>query len=148
MEWQEITSQADANALLEAFGHFHDACLREAHILTGHWVSQDLAMSCPGGLDNSIRFLIQRQCRDPAAIELHFEQVIRFQLVAAAENHDAVILGATILLADDSIYWAPDSDWSPQSANAGNATWIQARKLRWRSVDWLGNTPRYGSNHS
>jgi hypothetical protein len=81
MEWEEIKTQADANALMEVFGNFHDSCIREAHLWTDHWVSPKLSMSCCGHLDNKIRFLIQRQYKNPSAIELFFEHVTRFNLV-------------------------------------------------------------------
>jgi len=144
MEWQEIKTQADADALLSVFGNFHDSCIREAHLWTGYSVSRELYMSCPCNLDNNIRFLIQRQFKNPSAIELLFEEVTRFQLVPTPENFDSIILGATILVQDGSIFWSLEGGWTPDKAHRDEVTWVSARKLRWREVDWLGKELRYG----
>jgi hypothetical protein len=146
MEWKKINTQADANAFMDIFGGFHDGCIREAHLWTDHWVSNDLSMSCPGDLDNRIRFLIQRQFKNPSAIELLFEEVTRFNLVPTPENYDSIIYEATLLIRNDNIYWSTDRGWSPDAANRDARTWISAKKLRWREVDWLGEDLRYGPN--
>jgi len=144
MNWNWIKTQADADALMERFGDFHDGCVREAHFWTDHWVSHDLAMSCPGNLDNRIRFLVQRQFRNPAAIELLFEEVTRFHLVSAPENYEAIIFSATLAVRDGTVFWSPDGDWSPDSPRRDDCTWISANHLRWREVDWLGEELHYG----
>jgi hypothetical protein len=144
MEWEEIKTQANADVFMEVFGNFHDSCIREAHLWTDHWVSRDLSMSCSGHLDNKIRFLIQRQSTDLSAIELIFEYVTRFNLVPSPENYDSIIFDATLLVQDGNIFWSPESDWSPEKQNRDEFTWVSARKLRWRKVDWLGEELRYG----
>lgn len=144
MGWSEIRTQADADALMKTFGGFHDGCIHEAHLWTGHWVGSDLSMACPANLDNCIRFLVQRQFRDPAAIELLFEEVTRFHLVPTPENYCTIIFGATLLVRDGSIYWSPEPNWAVEASDRDESTWISARKLRWRPVDWLGETLRYG----
>lgn len=144
MNWNEIKTQTDADDLMELFGGFHDGCLREAHLWTGHYVAPDLSMSCPDNLDDRIRFLIQRQYRNPAAIELLFEQVTRFNLVPTPENYDTIIFGATLLVRDDAIFWSPDSRWTPDCSERDSYTWMSAKKLSWREVDWLGEELHYG----
>jgi hypothetical protein len=143
MEWQEIRTQNDADALMEAFGDFHDSCTREAHLWTGHWVNPDLSMSF-GHLDTRIRFLIQRQFNSPSAIELLFEGVTRFNLVPAPEDCDSIILSATLLVRDRIIYWSPESGWSADKPNRDEFTWVAARRLLWREVNWMGRDLRYG----
>ena len=144
MDWNEIKTQSDADALMKAFGGFHDGCIREAHFWTDHWVSKDLSMECPGNLDNRIRFLVQRQFRNPVAIELLFEKVTRFNLVPTPDNYDTIIYGATLLVRDDNIYWSPKGGWSPDSSQRDEETWISAKSLRWREVEWLGEELHYG----
>jgi len=100
MNWKEIKTQADADALMELFGGFHDGCVREAHFWTDHWVSKDFSMSCPGTLDNRIRFLVQQQFNNPVAIELLFEEVTRYNLVPTPDNYDTIIFEATLLVQD------------------------------------------------
>jgi len=144
MNWKEIKTQTDADVLMELFGGFHDGCVREAHLWTDHYVAQDLSMSCPGNLDNRIRFLVQRQFKNPAAIELLFEEVTRFNLVPTPDNYDTVIYEATLLVRNGKIFWSPEPNWSPDSTNRDDETWISANRLRWREVDWLGKDLHYG----
>jgi hypothetical protein len=144
MSWKEIKSQSDADHLMDLFGGFHDACLREAHLWTDHWVGPTLSMSCPGHLDNRLRLLVQRQFKDPSAIELLFEELTRFNLVPSPENYDAVIFEATLLVKDENIYWSCRDNWKPDSPTRDSGTWVSARRLCWRPVDWLGRELRYG----
>ena len=148
MTWKEITTQADADALMELFGGFHDACLREAHLWTDHWVSTDLSMSCPGKLDNRIRFLIQRQFKAPSAIELLFEEVTRFNLVPSPENYDSIIFAASLLVHNGVIFWSPEGNWKPDGPRRDESTWVSAKQLRWREVPWLGQKLHYGANEN
>ena len=144
IKWNDITPPADADALQVIFGDFHDSCMREAHLWTDYWVSPELSMSCAAHLDNKIRFLIQRQFRNPSAVELLFEQVTRFNLVPAPENYDSIILAATLLVRDGAIFWANNGEWTPETSNRDEFTWVCAKNLRWREVEWLGKELRYG----
>jgi hypothetical protein len=144
-EWTEVQTQEDGDTLLNVFGGFHDSCIREAHLATGHWVSANLAMTCSGGADSRIQLLVQRQFQNPSAILLHFEEVTRFNLVAAQEHCDSIILEATLLVRDGTIFWSVEGNCSPDSANRDAVTWVSARRLRWRAVDWLGDELRFGS---
>jgi hypothetical protein len=144
MEWIEIRTQSDADTLMEAFGSFHDSCIREARLWTDHWVSPDLSMSCSVQLDHRIQFLIQRQFKDLAAIELFFDHVTRFNLVPSPENYDSVIFAATLLVQNGNIFWSPEDDWRPEKPDKDIVTWVSAKKLQWREVDWLGRELRYG----
>ena len=144
MEWKEIRTKGDAEALMEVFGDFHDSCIREAHLFTDHWVSPDLSMSCSSNLDTKIRFLIQRQFKNPSAIELFFDEVTCFHLVPTPENYDSIIFSAALLVQDGGIFWSPEGDWRPDTPGRDEFTWVAARKLRCE-VDWLGDEMRYGS---
>ena len=148
MSWNIIKDQDDVDSLMALFGGFHDGCLREAHLWTGHWVSKDLAMSCPGSLDNCIRILVQRQFKEPSAIELLFEEVTRFNLVPAPENYESIIFGATLLVQDSTAYWSPTEGWWPDSPSRDEATWVSAKRLRWRRVEWLGEELHYGPDEN
>ena len=142
IEWTKVETQADADALMKVFGGFHDACIREAHLATGYWVAEDLHMRCAAELDNNIQFLVQRQFTNPAAVLLLFEEVTRFNLVPATENMDSIILDATVLVRDGTIYWSVEGGWAPDGENCDAVTWISAKRLRWRAVDWLGEELR------
>ncbi len=129
---------------MERFGSFHDGCVREAHLWTDHYVGPNLSMACSDKLDNRIRFLVQRQFINPAAIELLFEQVTRFNLVPTPNNYDTIIFEAALLVREDTIFWSPDSRWTPDLPTRDDCTWVSAKQLRWREVDWLGEKLHYG----
>jgi hypothetical protein len=142
--WNPINSQADIDCLLTLFGGFHDGCLREAHIWTEHYVDPTFSMHCTGDLDTRVRMLIQRQEKEPSAIELFFEQVITFHLHPSAENYDSIIFDAEILRDGDVFYWADANGWLPKSATRDNCTWIAAKKLSWRDTsNWMGAELRF-----
>lgn len=144
MDWKNISTQDDADRLMKIFGEFHDACVREAHLWTDHWVDRDLRMACGYNLDNRIRFLIQRQFQNPSAIELLFDEVTRLNLVPSPENYDSIIFDATILVQEGTIYWSLEGGWRPDRLDRDDATWVSAKKLCWREVDWLGEELHYG----
>jgi hypothetical protein len=145
MQWQQIASQADADYLMELFGGFHDGCIAEVHLWTGYYVSEDLRMAVPVGLDTSIRLLVHRQWTDPAAIELLFEQVTHFNFAPAPVNYESIIHTATLLFRGDELFWADAGGWDPNATNSDNVTRVSAKRLRWRDAsEWLGDELRYG----
>lgn len=143
VRWEVVRTQLDIEALMDRFGGFHDSCLREAHLWTGHYVDPDLMMACPGSLDTSIRMLFQRQYRNPSAIEMLFEEVTGLHLAPAPENQDNIIFDAALeLQPDGTVYW---SEWVGGPKCSSEQTWITARKLSWRDAsEWMGRELRYG----
>ncbi len=145
MIWVEVTNQADLDMLMDTFGAFHDACIKEFHLWTESYVGNDLSMSCPSHLDNHVRLLIQRQFRDPSAIELLFDQVRHINVAPSPDNYDSIIFDATLLLQDSVFYWANVGRWLPDQEDSMNTTWIAANKLKWRDAsEWMGEELRYG----
>ncbi len=143
MVWNTIATQAEAESLLERFGGFHDGCLREAHVWTGHWVAEDLSMAVDP--TTWVRLLVQRQYRPLAAIELLFGGVTRFNLVAAPETYENIIYEASLFVRDGLVYWADSATWQPDGPDRDQCTWIAARAARWRDASaWLGERLRYG----
>ena len=140
--WTKLQSQADADRLLDVFGGFHDACLKEAHVATGHYVAENLAM---GFGETTVRLLIQRQFEAPSAIEMLFEGVVRFNLVAARKGYVCIISSATLLVGEGGCHWADRGGWTPGSPDAGEVTWVEARSALWRHASgWMGPQLRYG----
>lgn len=144
MSWHPICDQADIQDLMSKFGGFHDGCVREAHMWTQSWVNDDLAMAVAANLDTRFRLWIQRQFRDPSAIELLFEEVVTIHWVPTADNYDSIIFGASLVIEDNLIYWSPDYQWTPNQPERDKFTWIAAKKLSWREVGWLGEELHYG----
>ena len=141
-EWQTVETDADVEQLLSRFGGFHDGCLREVHIWTGTWVSEDRAMHFPPNLDTHVRVLFQRQWLDPSAVELLFDAVTGFFLSPANLND---IYDAALFISEGTIYWADWCEWRPDCLDRDGCTWIAARKLYWRDASkWMGEQLRYG----
>jgi hypothetical protein len=143
--WIPLLSQADLDQLMLSCGGFHDGCFREAHVWTESFVDADMRMSVASDLDTRVRLLIQRQWKDPSAIELLFEHVTTFHLQPSPEKYDSIIFGAAMLCRDGVFYWAEDADWSPESSKRDDVTWVAAKKLSWRDVsEWMGPDLHYG----
>lgn len=146
MTWIEIKSEEEATNLLKKFGYFHDACIKEAHLWTQHRVNENLSMSCSGELDTSIKFVVQRQFRNPSCIELLFEKVTRINIVPSPENYDQIIYEALIGVEDGEFFWSVDSRKNPKNLDSNQDTWIKSKILKWRVADeMLGSELSYGS---
>ncbi|MCE9595679.1 MAG: hypothetical protein K8S98_15935 [Planctomycetes bacterium] len=145
MEWNELKTLDDANELLRRFGHFHDACIRELHVWTGHYVAEELGMGFALESDTTVRMLVQRQARPLSAIELLFMGVTRLNLVPPKDDHVQIIFEATLRRLEDEWLWIPDSDLKQSVVADDTCTWVSARRMLWRDAsDWMGETLRYG----
>ena len=102
LNWIELKEESDIKDLLEIFGYFHDACLKELYMWTGTYVNEDLSMAVPGELDTNVKILFQRQYSNPSAIELFFECVTVIHIVPTPENYDSIIREAIIIKNDDN----------------------------------------------
>jgi hypothetical protein len=141
-DWQSLGSPAQIKALLGLFGDFHDACVREIHVATGHYVKQDLAMTCDWR--TTVHVLIQRQFAGPSAVELRFEEVVGLRVCPPGPNHDSVLFDAALFLRDGIVYWADRDGWTPEVSDRDDSTWVSARKAYWRDAsEWLGPQLRY-----
>jgi hypothetical protein len=141
MEWRRVVSEADVEELLSAFGGFHDSCLREVHLWTEQYVSEDLSMTCPSHLDSHVRMLFQRQARPCCGLELMFHEVLGFRVAPSPENYDSTIFDATLTLTDGVFYWSDGFGATPDE----DTTWVAAKELWWRDAsEWMGPALRYG----
>src|SRR5471030_561709 len=96
--WQDLRTQTEIEKLMSLFGHFHDACVREIHVVTGHYVDQELSMHVDWR--TTVHMLIQRQFVDPSAIELRFEEVVGLRICPPSPDFEAIIFGAAFFLRD------------------------------------------------
>jgi hypothetical protein len=146
MTWMRVQTQSDADELLRQFGDFHDGVLREAHLWTEHWVSNDLAMAIGLGLDTRLRMVVQRQWRPISAIELLFEEITRLNVVPSPENYEASIQAATLYVDGPTIFWADLANWRPGESDSDEVTWVSAGRLHWRDAsEWMGESLHYGA---
>jgi hypothetical protein len=140
--WQDLAMPAQIERLMSLFGNFHDACLREMHVVTGHYVNPNLSMHVDWR--TTVHMLVQRQYAELSAIELRFEEVVALHVCPPPPDSSANILSAALFLRDGVLYWADNSDWTPESPELGDVTWVAARKASWRDAgEWLGPNFRY-----
>lgn len=141
-KWLSLAEPAELDDLMHRFGNFHDSCLREIHVATGHYVDEDLLMTVDWR--TNVRMLVQRQFRNPSVIELKFDGVIAMHLSPPPPNCDSIIFDAAFFVRDGIYYWAESSLWKPDGTRDGKTTWIAARHAYWRDAsDWLGPRLRY-----
>jgi len=147
MTWQEIKTAEQASAFLKLFGHFHDGCIREAHLFTGHHVRSDLSMVVSGELDTSMKFLVQRQFKKPSCVELLFEQITRINIVPTDQNYDSIIYNSSISVEGGDITWIIEKVSTADRLEANVDTWVRAKKLSWREANQnIGSDLIYGCN--
>ena len=89
---------AQIERLMSLFGNFHDACLREMHVVTGHYVNPNLSMHVDWR--TTVHMLVQRQTAELSAIELRFEEVVGLQIYPPPPNCESIIFDAAFLFRD------------------------------------------------
>jgi hypothetical protein len=147
VNWQSVSSDEDLASLLHEFGGFHDACLREIHVATDHYVTDALKMNVVGNLDTSAALIFQRQFRNPSAIEMRFTELTRLVLAPTAKGQDSIILSADLKRTDQD-HFMLHVDMRKPSPVAGvrSELLVVGQGLAWREVDWLGPSLRYGNS--
>lgn len=145
--WIELNTDSRVAKLMQVFGNFHDTCVREIHVATGHYVDSKLSMDVDWR--TTIHMLIQRQSRNPSAIELRLEEVIGLNVCPPEPDCESSIKAAACLLRGGIFYWADNGFWTPESHQAADSTWVAARHAWWRDAsDWMGPELRYGYSGS
>jgi hypothetical protein len=134
--WNQLREQSDIDNLIDVFGRFHDSCLKEVVIRNREYVHPNLAM----GFDNEpvVRFVFQRQFKNPSVIEMQFENVVDMNWLQDelySDTGSSVIYEAGIQLANELIYWVEDIDWQLTSDDKNDYRWIAAKKAKWRIVE-------------
>jgi hypothetical protein len=132
--WNVIETQEDINKLQETFGWFHDSCIKEIKYLSGAFVNQDMSMQAVN-TQRVLRMIIQRQYSEPTAIEMLFSGLRHMQLHPEDENYTCEIVGATLIMNEDLIFWGDSEELSAEDFNGFNGTWVCAQKLMWRIAD-------------
>ncbi|MCU1233917.1 MAG: hypothetical protein JWP63_1884 [Candidatus Solibacter sp.] len=126
MTWHAIETAEDVAYLMRVFRNFHDGCVREMHVATGHYVRTDLSMR----LDwrTTVHMLVQRQFAAPSAIEMRFEEVVELRITPPAPDDAAVIFRAEMRVKGGVVRWEDDN----------KATRVAARKVYWRDAsEWM-----------
>lgn len=147
MSWNEIKTREDIDAFMDKMGGFHDGCLKELRFESGAYVGENLAMM-PINTKRNVYVILQRQYKDPSAIEMLFADVEWLNLRPAGERYTCEIFGAHMCIEDDLIVWFDCADFkdSYRELYDKDVTWIKAHKVFWRAADeYLGEPPVYGA---
>lgn len=134
IEWNIIKTQEDVDLLNDIFGNFHDCCLKEICFTTGGFVAENYAMNV---LSSPVaRFLLQRQIKSPAVIELEFNKVIQINIKPVDTNQGVDIICTHLYLKDEIFFWS-ERDYEYNEKNKDKNTWIAASAVKWRQRDDL-----------
>ena len=140
MSWRTIKDQADINYLMEAFGYFHDSCLKEMKYTSGTYVDEELRMQ-PTNNSRTLHVIFQHQYNDPTAIELEFSELIELKLYPVNPYYTAEIIDATLMLNDSSVCWYDCGTLPEGELDQYKGTLIRAGMVRWRTADeYIGET--------
>ena len=118
-EWTYIRTQEDANEFMRLFAGFHDSTMDKLTYEEDYGKKQLTAI-----FDNSCWYGVAELC---------FEGLIRMNLHGFGENHTREIYEGTLLIQDESVYWA-DGFLQEEDMNY-RGTWIKALNLKWRKID-------------
>ena len=80
---------------MDRFDGFHDACLREASLVTDTFIDVDGGFHDDGRLDTSMVLVFQSQSAPDRAIEVRCTGVTHFRLQPTPENCDSILAGAS-----------------------------------------------------
>jgi len=117
-EWNYILTQADADDFMKKFVGFHDSTLEKINYSESDSIAVVNAI-----FDNSGWFGI---------VELCFEGVQLLKIVPAAENYSREILEASLIIDNESVFWADSYMEKPDSLHEGSI--IKALNLKWRKT--------------
>jgi len=117
-EWNYIRTQEDANEFMRLFVGFHDSTMDKLVYEEDYGKKQLNAI-----FDNSGWY---------GVVELCFEGLIRMNLNGFGENHTREIYDATLIVKDESVYWA--DGYFKEERTDYNGTWVKALNLKWKKV--------------
>ena len=143
--WEELSTADDIQNLLDAYGGFHDSCLKEVHYCSGMSVSSDLSMEFSGNA--YARLIFQRQNENSAVIEMEFSKLKRINIPDGMDFF--LILGVSIRNIGDVFYFVGYDDWDPDTDDIAECLWVSSEKIRWRirENDCLGDREIYAENN-
>lgn len=117
-EWNYIFTQADADDFMKKFVGFHDSTLEKIV----YYESNSCAMA-NAIFDNSGWY---------GVVELCFEGVQTLKIVPAMENYPRELFEASLIVENESIFWADSYMEKPNDLYTGSM--IRALSLKWRKI--------------
>lgn len=141
--WNNIVSSYDIEKLMNTMCFFHDSCIKEMKYLSGAYVENDLSMY-PINDQRVLRVIVQRQYKDPSAIEMEFIGLKSLKLAPTDEDYTCEILDATMIISNDSVYWCDCGGLLEKDCADYEGTVICASRVRWRAMDiYIGKNEVY-----
>lgn len=117
-EWNYILTQADADDFMKKFVGFHDSTLEKIAYSKSNSTAMVNAV-----FDNSGWF---------GVVELCFEGVQMLKIVPATENYCREIFEASLIIDNESVFWADSYMEKPNISYEGSI--ITALNLKWRKI--------------
>lgn len=117
-QWNYILTQGDADDFMRQFAGFHDSLLQELR----YTESQDGSAVC-AVFDNRSWFGVAELC---------FEGVQLLKICPASQNYSREIFEASLIVENESIFWADAYMQTPDPAYEGSI--IHALNLKWRKL--------------
>lgn len=144
-KWHEINAQSDIDFLMDAYGRFHDACIKKLRYVSGLDIDEDLSMHFGGPADSRLTVMFKRQ-RKPVTLELLFEGLRAMHIMGWQRYYVNAIYGCTLALRNDLvkglddnlIIWSDDNSFDPEKPpdrkilEEPMTAYIIADKLKWR----------------
>ncbi len=91
MAWILLDTNEAFQDLMDRFGWFHDACLRDASLVTETHIDADGSLHDDGRLDTSAVLFFQSQGPPVRAIELRCAGVSLFKVAPTGDNRDSIL---------------------------------------------------------
>lgn len=124
--WSYVTTQAEADSLLEQAHGFHDTVLVELNYVSGSRKTES-GMICSDSV-RQVTMLFHSDWCPP--VELVFEAVEALDLRPAGDDNFSVLYGATLRVRDAAVFFCDGDCGEDESSYPG--TKILAYSLRWR----------------
>lgn len=141
--WNEIVNKNDLKNFMDILLGFHDSCIKEFKYISGAFVNEELSMY-PINDKRNLKMIIQRQYKNPSTIEMEFIELVKLKIFPVNNNYTCEILGATMLVKNDCIYWCDCDGIRENEIDDYNGTLICSSRLRWRIVnEYIGNDEIY-----
>ena len=117
-EWNYIFTQSDADDFMKMFVGFHDSTLEKISYSESY-----ASTSATAVFDNSGWF---------GVVELCFEGIQTMKIVPATENYSRELYEASLIVENESIFWADSYMEKPNAFYGGSI--IKALSLKWRKI--------------
>lgn len=118
-QWNYLLTQQDADDFMKLFAGFHDSYLTKLF-----YTEEAGYTNATVTFDNSGWYGI---------VELCFEGIQTLHMRPAIENYDNFIYDATLLIQDDSVFWADSANVQFKDATY-DGSYIAALNLKWRKI--------------